>query len=140
MAASGLDILGGAGQLEVVTAASPLQLIVDNEVMAMARRMVVPVKLDDDQLAWDVITTTSPGHHFLTADHTFEHCRDGFVPQNFVCMPQDDWQRNNCKTLMERVQEDYKRIMSLENPASASPELVRDIDAVVLAADKKLVK
>jgi trimethylamine:corrinoid methyltransferase-like protein len=140
MAASGLDILGGAGQLEVVTAASPLQLIVDNEVLAMARRLVVPVKLDDDQMAWDAITTTRPGHHFLTSDHTFEHCRDGFVPQNFVCMPRDDWQRNNRKTLMERVQEDYKRIMSLENPASASPELVRDIDAVVQAADKKLVK
>ena len=44
MAASGLDILGGAGQLEMVTSASPLQLIVDNEVLAMARRMVLPVQ------------------------------------------------------------------------------------------------
>jgi trimethylamine:corrinoid methyltransferase-like protein len=140
MAASGLDILGGAGQLEVVTAASPLQLIVDNEVLAMARRMVVPVKLDEEQLAWEVITTTSPGHHFMTSNHTFEHCREGFAPQNFVCMPRDDWQRDNCKTLLERVQEDYKRIMSLENPAPASPELVREIDSVVQAADKNLAK
>jgi trimethylamine:corrinoid methyltransferase-like protein len=139
MAASGLDILGGAGQLEVATAASPLQLIVDNEVLAMARRMVVPVRLDDEQLAWDVITTTSPGHHFMTSNHTFEHCRDGFNPKNFIRIPRDEWQRDRCKTLMERVKEDYKRIMSLENTAAASPELAREIDAVVHAADKKLI-
>jgi trimethylamine:corrinoid methyltransferase-like protein len=140
MAASGLDILGGAGQLEVVTAASPLQLIVDNEVLAMARRMIEPVRLDDEQLGWEVITITSPGDHFMTADHTFEHCREGFIPQNFIRMPRDDWQREDRKTLMERVREDYKRIMSMENTAVASPELAREIDAVVQAADKKLVE
>lgn len=139
MAASGLDILGGAGQLEVVTAASPLQLIVDNEVLAMARRMIEPVRLSDEQLGWEVITTTSPGDHFMTADHTFEHCREGFIPQNFIRMPRDDWQRDDCKTLMERVREDYKRIMSLENTAAASPEMAKEIDAVVKAADKKLI-
>ena len=139
MAASGLDILGGAGQLEVATAASPLQLIVDNEVLAMVRRMVAPVRLDDEQLGWEVITTTSPGHHFMTSNHTFEHCREGFVPKNFIRMPRDEWQRDSCKTLMERVREDYKRIMSLENTAAASPELAREIDAVVQAADKKLI-
>jgi trimethylamine:corrinoid methyltransferase-like protein len=138
MAASGLDILGGAGQLEVVIAASPLQLIVDNEVLAMARRMVVPVYLDDEQLGWEVITATSPGHHFITSNHTFEHCRESFDPKNFIRMPRDDWQRDNCKTLMERVREDYKQMMSLENTSAASPELAREIDAVVQAADKKL--
>ncbi len=139
MAASGLDILGGIGQLEVATAVSPLQLIVDNEVLAMARRMVVPVLLDDEQLGWEVITATSPGHHFMTSNHTFEHCREGFVPKNFIRMPRDDWQRDNCKTLMERVREDYKRMMRLENTMAASPELAREIDAVVQAADKKLI-
>ena len=139
MAASGLDILGGAGQLEVVTAASPLQIIVDNEVLAMARRMIEPVRLDDEQLGWEVITTTRPGDHFMTADHTFEHCREGFIPQNFIRMPRDDWQSEDGKTLMERVGENYKRIMSLENTAVASPELAREIDGVVQGADKKLI-
>jgi trimethylamine--corrinoid protein Co-methyltransferase len=140
MAASGLDILGGAGQLEVVTAASPLQLIVDNEVLAMARRMVAPVRLDGEQLAWEVIAATSPGNHFMTSNHTFEHCREGFNPKNFIRMPREDWQRKDGKTLMERVREDYQRIMSMENNAAASPELSREIDAVVQAADKKLIR
>jgi trimethylamine:corrinoid methyltransferase-like protein len=139
MAASGLDILGGTGQLEVVTTASPLQLIVDNEVLAMARMMVAPAELDDEQLAWEVITGTSPGQHFMTSEHTLKHCREGFDPKNFIRMTRDAWERKDGKTLMERVREDYKRIIGLENTAAASAELVREIDSVVQAADKKLV-
>jgi len=140
MAASGLDILGGAGQLEVVTSVNPLQLIIDNEVLAMARRIIAPAHLDDEQLGWEAITGTSPGQHFLTSKHTFKHCREGFNPKNFIRMTRETWQRGNGKTLMERVREDYKRIMGLENTAAASPELAREIDAVVQAADKKLAE
>ena len=75
----------------------------------------------------------------MTSNHTFEHCRDGINPKNFIRIPRDEWQRDSYKTLMERVREDYKRIMSLENTAAASPELAREIDAVVHAADKKLI-
>ena len=138
MAASGQDILGGAGQLEVATTASPLQLIMDNEVLAMARRMVTLTHIDDEQLGWEVITETSPGQHFMTSEHTLRHCREGFNPKNFIRMSRDSWQRGEGKKFMERVLEDYKRIMGLENTAAASPELAREIDAVVEAADKKL--
>jgi len=138
MAASGQDILGGAGQLEVATTASPLQLIMDNEILAMARRMVTTVRLDDDQLGWEIITGTSPGQHFMTSSHTLKHCREGFNPKNFIRMTRDAWERDDGKILMERVREDYKRIMGLENTAAASPELAREIDAVVQTADKKL--
>lgn len=138
MTASGLDILGGAGQLEVVTSVCPLQLIVDNEVLAMARKMALPAALSDEQLGWEVITRTPPGQHFMTSEHTFKHCREGFNPKNFVRMTREAWRSKNGKTLMERVREDYRRIMGLENTLAASPETAREIDAVVAAADDKL--
>ncbi|MGD9975839.1 MAG: trimethylamine methyltransferase family protein [Desulfatirhabdiaceae bacterium] len=139
MAASGSDILGGAGQLEVATVVSPLQLIVDDEVLGMARRMVAPVVLDDEQLGWDIITETSPGQHFMTSDHTLKHCRDGLKPKNFIRLTRDAWQRDDGKTLMARVLENYRQIMSKGNTAAASPELVREIESAVQAADRELV-
>ena len=138
MAASGLDIFGGAGQLEVATTASPLQLVMDNEVLAMARKMVLPARLSDEQLGWDVIVQTPPGQHFMTSEHTFKHCREGFDPINFIRLARESWERKNGTTLLERVREDYKRIMKSEKTMMASPELVEEIDAIVLAADKKL--
>ena len=138
MAASGLDILGGTGQLEVATAADPLQLIIDNEVLAMARRLAAPVHLDDEQLAWDVIAQTEPGQHFLTSKHTFAHCREVFIPGYFIRMTREAWEHADKKTLMERVRDHFEELNSRENPMAASPELVREIDAIVEASDKKL--
>jgi trimethylamine:corrinoid methyltransferase-like protein len=138
MAASGLDIFGGAGQLEVATTVCPLQLIVDNEVLAMSRKMIEPAKLDDEQLGWDVITQTPPGQHFLTSEHTLRHCREGFNPKYFIRMTRDVWERKNGKTLQERVREDFHRIMDLDRLVAIPPDLEREINSIVQAADQKL--
>lgn len=137
-AVSGMDILGGPGQLEGVTTVSPLQLVMDNEVVAMTRRMLLPASTDDEQLAWEVIKETPPGQHFMLSDHTVKHCREGFNPVHFVRMTRDAWERDNGTTLMERVREEYQRMREQENPAAASPELADELDTIVRAADQAL--
>lgn len=139
MAASGLDILGGAGQLESVTAVSPLQLILDNEILRMLRGISAPVQLDDDQLAWEALVETQPGDHFLTSMHTLQHCREAFIPQNFIHMNREAW-LDNRTTLMQRIYEDYERLLGMPNTMAASSDLVREIDALVQAADQELVE
>jgi trimethylamine:corrinoid methyltransferase-like protein len=138
MAACGLDILGGVGQLEVATAVSPLQLIIDNEILAMARRLIAPFQFDDDQLAWEALTTVSPGQDFLTIDHTLEHCRDGFSPFNFIRSARDDWEGSGAKSLLDRVRDAYLTMKNPENRYAAKEELVKELDDLVDAADRAI--
>ena len=135
MAACGLDILGGVGQLEVATAVSPLQLIIDNEILAMARRLIAPFQFDDDQLAWEALTTVSPGQDFLTIDHTLEHCRDGFSPFNFIRSARDDWESAGAKSLLDRVKDAYDTMKDPVNRYVAKTDLVKELDDLVKAAD-----
>jgi len=138
MAASGLDILGGAGQLEVATTVSPLQLIIDNEILAMARRLIAPFHFDDDQLAWEALTTVSPGQDFLTIDHTLLHCRDGFSPFNFIRSARDDWEGTGAKSLLDRVKDAYLNMKDPKNRYAAKEELVKELDDLVNAADRAI--
>jgi trimethylamine:corrinoid methyltransferase-like protein len=138
MAACGLDIVGGVGQIEVATAVSPLQLIIDNEILAMARRLVVPFQFDDDQLAWEALTTVSPGQDFLTIDHTLEHCRDGFSPFNFIRSARDDWEGAGAKSLLERVKDAYLTMKDPEKRYAAKEDLVNELDDLVKAADRAI--
>jgi trimethylamine:corrinoid methyltransferase-like protein len=135
MAACGLDILGGVGQLEVATAVSPLQLIIDNEILAMARRLMAPFHFDDDQLAWEALTTVSPGQDFLTIDHTLEHCRDGFSPFNFIRSARDDWEGAGSKSLLDRAKDAYDTMKDPKNRYTAKDELAEELDNLVKAAD-----
>jgi trimethylamine--corrinoid protein Co-methyltransferase len=138
MAACGLDILGGAGQLEVATAVSPLQLIIDNEILAMARRLIAPFHFDDDQLAWEALTTVSPGQDFLTIDHTLMHCREGFSPFNFIRSARDDWEGSGAKSLLDRVKDTYVKLMDPQNRYAAKEELAKELDDLVKTADQAI--
>ena len=138
MAASGLDIFGGAGQLEVATAVSPLQLIIDNEILAMARKLIAPFHLNDDQLAWEALTTVSPGQDFLTIDHTLLHCRDRFSPFNFIQSARDDWRAGGAKSLLDRVKDTYVDMKALQNRYAVKEELAKELDDLVGAADRAI--
>ena len=138
MGLSGLDILGGAGQIEVATAVSPLQLLVDNEVFGMVRQILKGFTLDDDQLAWEVITKGKPGEHFLTTPHTLRHCRDAFMPQNFIRLNREAFEREGSKDFHERLRERYRNLMATENEALLSGGLPEAFDPIVQEADRKL--
>jgi trimethylamine:corrinoid methyltransferase-like protein len=138
MAACGLDILGGIGQLEVATAVSPLQLIIDNEILAMARRLVASFHFDDDQLAWEALTAVSPGQDFLTIDHTLEHCRDGLSPINFIRSARGDWEGAGAKNLLDRAKDAYNTMQNQENRYVPEEELVKELDDLVSAADRAI--
>jgi len=139
MGVSGLDIFGGVGQLEVATAVSPLQLIVDNEVIAMVRQIMTGFTFDDDNLAWDVLVETKPGDHYLTSDHTLLHCRDAFTPQNFIRLTREAWEKEGGKDLLERALERYQALMDKENSYLLTGDLAKELDSIVKTADKNLV-
>jgi trimethylamine--corrinoid protein Co-methyltransferase len=140
MGLSGLDILGGAGQLEVATAVSPVQLMVDNEVMGMVRQIVKGFALDEDALAWDVLTKGKPGDHFLTSPHTLRHCREAFVPQTFARLTREAWERQGSKSFFERVVEHYRELMRSENACLMPADRAQTLVTIVREADEKLVR
>jgi len=140
MGLSGSDILGGAGQLEVATAVSPVQLIVDNEVIGMVRRVAAGFEINDDTMAWEVLTGGKPGDHFLTSPHTLRHCRDAFVPQTFTRLTREAWDRQGSKAFLEGVLERYHELMGRENACLMADDQAREIDSVVSEADRQLAR
>ncbi len=140
MGVSGLDILGGAGQLEVATAASPLQLIVDNEVIGMLRQIMSGLTYDDENLAWDILVNTKPGDHFLTSEHTFRHCREGYIPQNFTRLNREDWELEGSKNLSDRALQRYHFLMDKNNACLLAEDLAGEVNSIVESADKNLVQ
>ncbi len=135
---SGADILGAAGQLEVATTISPVQLAVDNEVFGMVRRMITNINFDDDSLAWSDLLRAEPGSNFLTADHTLRHCRDGLMPTNFTRMTREDWNKKGQGDLVARAIEYCRDLLEKAVPPNLSEDVSREMDSIVERADKQL--
>jgi trimethylamine:corrinoid methyltransferase-like protein len=135
---SGADILGAAGQLEVATTISPVQLVVDNEVLGLVRRMISNLTFDDDSMAWADLLTVEPGGNFLTGDHTLRHCRDGLMPTNFTRMTREDWNKEGQNDLVVRATEFCKDLLKNAAPPPLPEHVIREMDSIVERADKQL--
>jgi trimethylamine---corrinoid protein Co-methyltransferase len=135
---SGADILGAAGQLEVATTISPVQLAIDNEVFGTVRRMIANITYDDDSLAWSDLITADPGCNFLTGDHTLRHCRDGLMPTNFTRMTREDWAKKGEGDLVVRATQYCKDLLATAEPSHLPEDMIRQMDSIVEQADMQL--
>jgi trimethylamine:corrinoid methyltransferase-like protein len=138
MALSGADILGAAGQLEVATTISPVQLAIDNEVLGMVKRMISKIDFDDETMAWQELLNAEPGSQFLSNEHTFRHCRDGLMPLNFIRMTRDGWHAKGGNDLNARVTEFCKNLLEKAEPVALPENMAQELDSIVTRADTKL--
>lgn len=85
MALSDADVLGGAGQLETAKTISPIQLILDNEALGIAKRMRRGLVIDDEMLDTDELfgDPEELTDGFIMTDHTLRHYAEATRPALF---------------------------------------------------------
>jgi trimethylamine--corrinoid protein Co-methyltransferase len=71
----GVSLVWGLGQLESEMTLSLAQLVIDDEMVAYARRHRHGFAVDDPSLALDVVREVGIAGSFLETDHTFAHHR-----------------------------------------------------------------
>jgi trimethylamine--corrinoid protein Co-methyltransferase len=72
-ALAGANLIYGMGMLELGVTFSFAQLVMDNEIAAMVKRVVQGVRVSDDTLAVELIKKVGAGKDFLAQKHTREY-------------------------------------------------------------------
>lgn len=137
---AGADILGGAGQLEVATTISPVQLVMDEEVAEWLRRLAAGLPISEDTLAWEELLATEPGAEFLSREHTFRHCREAYRSKLLIRDGISAWEKKGKVDLPGRALERYRTLRAREATPCTTQQTSKELDAVVRAADKQLVR
>ncbi len=73
----GVSVSNNAGLLANGTIGSLEQMVVDHEMLLMARRMAEGITVNEETIALDVVRQVGPGGTFLATDHTLKHLRSG---------------------------------------------------------------
>ena len=95
----------GCGVLSVDEVFSPIQMIIDNEMVGALKYLARGFEVDEDALAVDVIREVGPGGQFLDAPHTVEHFRQAvWEPQIFAREMFSGWRQGG-----SRIDADYAR-------------------------------
>ena len=140
VSAGGADLISGAGMVESINGFSIIQLIIDNNLAGILRRVKRGVKVDDDTLAWKEILETLPGDHFLERSHTLKHCREALRPQLFVQESWEEWNGGGRKDIYSRAVEEYRAIKSRLQPQPFPEDVQKELDKIVKKADENLIR
>ncbi|MFC2012954.1 trimethylamine methyltransferase family protein [Chloroflexota bacterium] len=136
-ALSGANLVHDVGFLENGLIGSYEMLVMSNEIIAMAKRIMRGIEVNDDSLAVNVIDKVGPGGNFLLEEHTRRHFRsEHWRPELIDRTNYEKWKQDGKKTFVQRTTEKVKRILDEYQPEAVSPEKLKHIDAIVARAEE----
>jgi len=135
---AGSDIQYGAGRLGGSTYASPIQLIIDDQVTEIVKRCTDSLFVGDDDLALQEIMDIEPGGDFMSSELTLRHCRNLIRPDLFVPSTIDAWELGGRKDLYERAVETYRDMKDNLTPPPLPAEVRQEMDRIARHADEHL--
>jgi trimethylamine:corrinoid methyltransferase-like protein len=102
--------------------------------------MISGMEFDDDALGWEELLQCEPGSQFLTSMHTLKHCRESFVPTNFTRSNRATWEKRKEGTLVDRATAYLQDLMKDATEIDLPPDVVKEMDDIVAAADRRLAQ
>ena len=78
-----VSVVWGVGSVESEKTLSPVQAVIDDEIIAMVRRFLAGFSTDDDSIALDEIRKVGISGGFLNSEHTFAHFRGAIFEPEF---------------------------------------------------------
>ena len=135
---AGVSTIWGVGTAESEKTISPVQAVIDDEIIAMVRHTARGFPVDDETLALEEVRRAGICGSFLDSEHTFAHFRSVlFMPDLLVraqrLSPRDGPGNGSgtaaARTLRERAEARVEEIVA-EQPPCLSPEEERELLAI----------
>ncbi len=122
--AAGNDLIVNCGMFATGMTCSHEQLLMDEEISAMSRRIATGIEVSQDTIATDLIKKVGPaGDTYLTREHTLRWLRsdEHYLPRLAVRGPRAVWEAEGEKSTYQLARELTKEYADIE-PQSLSPE------------------
>jgi len=137
---AGADLFGHAGILGQDHGGSLLWLVLDDEAMAFAKRILRGFTIDADTLAASVIADVGPGGNYLMHEHTLRHYHNELWFPGSICTREtfDHWSDAGQETVTDRAQSQVDSILQEHRAVPLDPGLAAEIDRIAAAARREL--
>ena len=138
---AGANLVSGLGSVASATVASYEQLVIDNEIFSILRKVAKGFVVNEDTLALDIITdATLEKGNYLQQEHTVRHLRGGeiFIPKLGFDALWDDWESIGERDIRMRAQEYARNVISESDAIPLANEIEKEIEKITESALKEL--
>jgi trimethylamine--corrinoid protein Co-methyltransferase len=133
---AGVNMVSGAGMMDFESCFSLEKLVIDNELIGMARRLVRGIDVSEDPLAIAIVRQVGHAGNFLATEHT----RQWFRRELFIPSPVIDrdyrqaWEAKGARDIVQRAREQVEQLVAAYQPKPLSKEVEKELTAITLQA------
>lgn len=141
-AQSGANLVHDVGYTGSGSQGSLYQLVMCNEIIAMVKRFMRGIEVNDETLAVEVIDRVGPGGHHLADEHTMKHFKsETWFPTLINRMRYDEWKnRENASSMGDRVAAQLRDIIKNHEVPALPDDVLKKIDAIIEKAEANEAK
>jgi trimethylamine--corrinoid protein Co-methyltransferase len=137
-ALSGANLIHDVGYLESGLLGSFDMLVMADEVIGMAKRILGGIRVTPETLAVDVIEQVEPGGHFLTQEHTRTHFRaETWFPTLIDRQMRRTWQAAGEQTMADRIRSKALSILKSHEPLPIAASVEAELRRIVAQAEER---
>lgn len=133
---AGINMMSGPGMLDFESTFSLEKLVVDAEIVGMARRLHAGIANRESPIALDLIRQVGHAGRFLANRHTQRWFREElFIPSAVVDRDvRGNWESKGSKDAAQRANERVEALVSAYEPRDLPAVVVSELEAIVLRA------
>ncbi len=132
---SSTTLVHDAGFLDCADIGSLEMLVLTDEIIGMARRVLRGIEVTDETLMLDLIHEVGPGGHFIATRETADRCREEvWMPRLMDRDPWEAWDASGRLTMLDRVKERVSTILSSHKAPSLPDGAEEAIETVLQEA------
>jgi trimethylamine--corrinoid protein Co-methyltransferase len=136
---AGVNMVSGAGMLDFESCFSLEKLVIDNELIGMARRLVRGIDTSEDPVATVIMRQVGHAGNFLATEHT----RQWFKQELFIPSPVIDrdyrqaWEGKGAKDIVQRARERVQALIAEYQSPKVPDEVCKGLKAIMTRAAKQ---
>ena len=126
----------GPGMLEMGMTFSFGQLVIDDEIAAMVKRVISGIDFEDTLMGVDLIKEIGIGGHFLSERHTLEHLRSEQVQSTVIDRRvREDWVGMGSKSIIQSANEKAAELIRSHKPDPLPEDMAKELKRIVKSAE-----
>jgi trimethylamine--corrinoid protein Co-methyltransferase len=135
---SGATLVHDVGFLDCADIGSLEMLVMNDEIVAMVRRIMRGIEVSDDTLMLDLIDQVGPGGEFMSSKETARRCRaEIWMPSLLDRQTSEAWNAAGSPAVIERIRARIRTILSDHKPPPLPQGAPEKIQAILAAAEER---
>ncbi len=131
-ALAGINMISGPGMMNFESCFSLEKLVIDSEIVGMAKRLVRGVDDSEEPLALDVMREVGHTGNFLGTKHTVRHYRtEDYMPSEVIDRDyRETWFNKGALDINARAHRRVEELIAAYEPLSLETDVLRDLEGI----------